>query len=539
MERSLEFLVNPDIPSILFEDDHLLVVIKPAGMNTHSPSPFAGEGIYEWLKNREPRWNTLSTIHRLDKDTSGVMVFGKTQIANRSLTDQFAKRQVTKKYLFLAAGRSSKDQFTIQSYFSRLGDKYISKPTGQKTDYAETTFTFVQQHKSFYLYQAEPKTGRTHQIRVHAAGEKLPILGDPIYGGAPFPRLALHAYQLRFRHPESGKWIEFEAPIHWESKPFQDFRQRLIAPTETTAFRLIHGGSDGHPGLYLEKWGDYFLAMSDNPLSALQLTLLRNLAAEHQVKGVYSKLLRKDVRSTGMDQAAPHLVHGEEAPETFGVLENSVRYRISFKQGYSVGLFLDQRDNRRRLLKNYIGPEFPLFRDGLAGKTVLNTFAYTCGFSVCAALAGAHVTSLDLSKKYLEWGKENFALNQLALENHDFIFGDVFEWFARFKKKGRGFDLILLDPPTFSKSKETGNFSAEKDYGKLAEAAFQLLSPHGALFASTNAAKYHPEAFASDIQTAAIAAKRKPKVMEFFPQPFDFPISKAEPAYLKTMWVGL
>src|SRR5271154_5770391 len=74
-------------PCVIFEDEHLLVVNKPAGMNTHAPSPYAGEGIYEWLKHREPRWSKLAIIHRLDKETSGVMVFGKTKEANKSLTE--------------------------------------------------------------------------------------------------------------------------------------------------------------------------------------------------------------------------------------------------------------------------------------------------------------------------------------------------------------------------------------------------------------------------------------------------------------------
>src|SRR5688572_31645444 len=76
---------------ILFEDEDILVAEKPAGMNTHAPSPFAGEGFYDWLRNRDPRWARLAIVHRLDKETSGVMVFGKTPLANRSLTDQFTR----------------------------------------------------------------------------------------------------------------------------------------------------------------------------------------------------------------------------------------------------------------------------------------------------------------------------------------------------------------------------------------------------------------------------------------------------------------
>src|SRR3979409_661213 len=89
------------LPCVILEDEHLLVVNKPAGLNTHAPSPFAGEGIYDWLKHREPRWADLAPLHRLDKETSGVMVFGKTALANRSLTEQFTRREVRKKYLLL------------------------------------------------------------------------------------------------------------------------------------------------------------------------------------------------------------------------------------------------------------------------------------------------------------------------------------------------------------------------------------------------------------------------------------------------------
>src|SRR5579859_5549658 len=88
-------------PCLIFEDEHLLVVNKPAGLNTHAPGLYAGEGIYEWLKHREPRWAGLAIIHRLDKETSGVMVFGKSARANKSLTDQFTRHAIHKKYSLL------------------------------------------------------------------------------------------------------------------------------------------------------------------------------------------------------------------------------------------------------------------------------------------------------------------------------------------------------------------------------------------------------------------------------------------------------
>lgn len=128
------------LPCILFEDEHLLVVNKPAGVNTHAPSPFAGEGIYDWLRHREPRWASLAIIHRLDKETSGVIVFGKTAEANRSLTQQFTERAVHKKYLLLTDRPMKRGQLVAKSKISRAGERYASSAQGEP---AETRFTLV------------------------------------------------------------------------------------------------------------------------------------------------------------------------------------------------------------------------------------------------------------------------------------------------------------------------------------------------------------------------------------------------------------
>src|SRR5881392_1899819 len=116
---------SPDPLLILFEDEHLLVINKPAGLNTHAPSPYAGEGIYDWLRHREPRWSRLAIIHRLDKETSGLLLFSKTPAANRSLTQQFTERSVAKKYVFLTDHPVPANELTVKSFLVRAGEKYI------------------------------------------------------------------------------------------------------------------------------------------------------------------------------------------------------------------------------------------------------------------------------------------------------------------------------------------------------------------------------------------------------------------------------
>ena len=527
------------------------MINKPAGMNTHAPSPYAGEGIYDWLRHREPRWAKLAIIHRLDKETSGVMVFGKTTLANRSLTEQFASRQVYKKYLLVTDRTVKRNEFVAKSKIARAGERYVSSAQGEL---AETRFKKVGagvrrlklkafQNEpphvgSYEIIEAEPLTGRTHQIRVHAAENSFPILGDTLYGGSPFPRVCLHAAEIAFKHPAGAETLTFSAPPDFATDVRHGLRTAVIDSDETNAFRMIHGASDGWPGWYVEGLGDFLLSQSEAPLTQAQQERLAQFGPN--IRGAYHKILSRHVRGVSATEASPQHVFGENAPERFAIRENGIQFELSFNEGYSVGLFLDQRDNRRRLLTGHIAAEFPLPPSTLGPRTpeLLNVFSYTCGFSVCAAKAGMRTTSLDLSKKYLEWGRRNFALNGIDPAGHDFIFGDAFDWMRRLTKKGRAFDVIVLDPPTFSQSKERGVFRVEKNYGELVGAALLLLKPQGVLLASTNAADWPPEKFLAAVEGAVrTTAKRKILKQHYVPQPPDFPVSRVEPAYLKTVWL--
>ncbi len=528
---------------VIFEDEHLLVINKPAGLNTHAPEPHAPEGVYEWLRHRQPEWATLSILHRLDKETSGVLVLGKSTLANRSLTRQFTDHQIEKVYGLLTRQRPREAELRVITALVRAGDKYLPRPLAAGGLRAETVFRLAQETPlptGEWLVEAHPQTGRTHQIRVHAAASGFPILGDTLYGGPPSDRVQLHAASIRLTHPASGEPVTFTAPAPWGQDARAALRTALIDPAETNAWRRINGAADGWPGWQVDQLGAYLLSQSEHPLSDAQRQALEKwLAGDARLCGVYHKVLTTRVRRTQPEEVCPQPVLGEAAPERFVIHENGVAFELSFGEGYSVGLFLDQRDNRRRLLRHQVGAGFPLPEGGWQGREVLNTFAYTCGFSVCAARAGARVTSLDLSKKYLDWGRRNFALNQLDPAAHDFIFGEVFDWLRRLAKKGRLFDLVLLDPPTFSQSREQGVFQAAQDYGRLTAAALAVVRRGGWLFASTNAAQLPPEKFLALVEAGAAAANRRITARHFVPQPPDFPACREQPAYLKTVWLRL
>ncbi len=485
---------------ILFEDEHLLVINKPSGINTHRPDVHAPDGIHEWLNRRYG--GELAILHRLDKDTSGVIVFGKTRAANQSLAKQFERHTLRKEYLLLSALKPKRTKCHARS------------PN------TETEFEYLEPHAGAFLVAARPVTGKTHQIRLHAQECGFPILGDTEYGGDPAPRLMLHAHRLTIAHPVSGDWMTFTAPVPAGFDEMnaltaaREYRELLFGGTDTDCYRLVSAGGDGLPELIV----DWFAGQA-----LVQWQTGAEIAGVYERLGadvVYAQTVLKGKRTEA------RLVRGE-AGECVA-REHGLRYRIRFDEGLSAGLFLDQRENRWRLL-----------RMPLAGKSMLNCFAYTCAFSVAAAQAGARTTSVDLSRNYLEWGKENFALNSLPVEGHDFVAGDVFEWLKRFAKRAQRWDVVLLDPPTFSTTKKGRAFQAERDYGELVQLAAPLVAPGGWLFCSTNQRTFKAEEFERVVRGSVAAVGRQISDREFVTQPFDFRFAKGDQAYLKTLWARL
>jgi 23S rRNA (cytosine1962-C5)-methyltransferase len=387
--------------------------------------------------------------------------------------------------------------------------------------------------ESCHVWEAEPATGRTHQIRVQAAAAGFPILGDTLYGGTPAARVFLHSAQIRIKHPAPGREVFFQAPVEFSQDSRRQLRAAVIDPAATNAFRLLHGASDGWPGLYVDRLGEFMLAQSPLALTPAQRGWVEEVYRRESMRGLYHKILQRSGPNRSGSEVAPQFLAGETAPAEILIRENGLQFALRLTDGYSTGLFLDQRENRRRMLTGYIAPDFAFDRPC----EVLNAFAYTCGFSVCAAAGGARVASLDLSKKYLEWGRRNFMLNGLDPAAHEFIFGDVFTWFRRLARQKRLFDVVILDPPTFSRSKEHGIFRAEKDFGLLVTAALPLLRRDGILLAATNAADFPPADFVEEVSQAVSRAGRQITRRHYAPQPPDFPSCRAEPLHLKTIWL--
>ena len=213
---------------IVYEDEDLAVINKPSGMVVH-PAPGnyehtlvnALKNIFKDLSSINP--DRPGIVHRLDKETSGLLVIAKNNASHLDLARQFAEHSIKKEYLAIVKGRVEFDENVIEAPIARHETKRKSMAVNftDKAKSAKTYYRTLKRNKDFSLLELKPFTGRTHQLRVHLDFIGHPILGDNKYGkGNEFSRLALHAKALGFTHPATGKFMEFTAPV---PKEFKDF----------------------------------------------------------------------------------------------------------------------------------------------------------------------------------------------------------------------------------------------------------------------------------------------------------------------------
>lgn len=243
----------------------------------------------------------------------------------------------------------------------------------------------------------------------------------------------------------------------------------------------------------------------------------RCVAYDFQPRRIFGKFLPHHAS----ERSAPVLLRGENsgAMET-EVEEAGVRFGLDFAAGYSAGLFIDQRANRVRV------------RD-MKPKRLLNTFAYTCSFSVVAAQAGAETVSVDLSRRSLTRGEDNFRRNDLdPKQGHRFIADDVLGVMPRLARRGDKFDVIILDPPTFSRNQEGEAFQVQRDFDRLVTLALEVAAPGANILLSVN----HSAMRIADLERSARSAlKIAGRSGRFIPATplSDFPAGHGA----KTVWV--
>ena len=298
-------------------------------------------------------------------------------------------------------------------------------------------------------------------------------------------------------------------------------KSRRSIAAQTNAWRLVHSENDDLPGIVVDCWyTSISMTLSCVSLKPLVPPLLEAIQSVHP-----------------FDNAVGHvrLPHGKQEylgvlkghfPERFVVQELGVNYWVHPQLSKDAGLYLDMRPLRSWLVNQ-----------GWQNKQLLNLFCYTGAFSLSAAVHGAHTTSVDLSRSYLDRAIENFHLNAIDPESHRFIESDTFAALDRFRRKGETFDTVIADPPSFSHS-TNGTWSVQKDLKRLVIACLRVLKPGGILVIATNNGKMPPRDFSKAILDASRKEKRRLRLLLNYVPGTDFPAALhfPEARYLKC-WV--
>ncbi|MBP1968408.1 23S rRNA (cytosine1962-C5)-methyltransferase [Virgibacillus natechei] len=301
-------------------------------------------------------------------------------------------------------------------------------------------------------------------------------------------------------------------------------RQAFYKDKETTAFRVFNGEGDGIGGLTIDYFaGFYLINWYSEGIFSFKDQIIRILDELGAYQGMYEKK-RFDTKGQYMDD--DDYVKGVQAEFPIIVKENGMNYAVDLNDGAMVGIFLDQRDVRKAIRDKYA-----------KGKNVLNTFSYTGAFSVAAALgASSKTTSVDLAKRSKSKTVEQFRVNGIDYEQQDIIVMDVFDYFKYAKRKNLKYDVVILDPPSFARSKKR-TFSSAKDYPALIEDTISITEKNGVIIASTNNATFSMKKFKGFVERAFKEMNTAYKILEEFSLPPDFQVDRNFPQgnYLKVL----
>ncbi|MGE1129468.1 class I SAM-dependent rRNA methyltransferase [Bacillus wiedmannii] len=286
-------------------------------------------------------------------------------------------------------------------------------------------------------------------------------------------------------------------------------RKQFYKSSDTTAFRVLNGEGDGLGGLIIDYYdGYYVVSWYSEGIYTFRDEIIAALQKVANFKGIYEK---KRFDTKGKYIEGDDFVAGERGEFPLIVKENGVNFAVYLNDGAMVGVFLDQRNVRKQIRDKYA-----------KGRTVLNMFSYTGAFSVFAALGGASkTTSVDLANRSLSKTIEQFSVNEIDYEAQDIIVEDVFLYFKYAAKKKMKFDMVVLDPPSFARSKKY-TFSAAKDYKNLLKETIAITENNGIIVASTNCSAFDMKKFKGFIDTAFKEMNGKYKILEEHSLPEDF-----------------
>jgi len=319
------------------------------------------------------------------------------------------------------------------------------------------------------------------------------------------------------------------SPVHldqgWVAERLRvaDQVRRYLDLADTTAWRLVNGEGDGLPGLTVDRYHEHLLLQTFTPAWDPHLpAVCAALQAVYRPRGLYAKRRPAETRAA-KGAVTGELLLGQAAPPHQIVTEHGLHYQVDLAGELHTGLFLDQRANRRA------------FQRLTAGRRVLNLFAYTGAFSVAAAAGGAaQVTTIDAAPRSLQRARENFRRNALDPDAHEFVAGDCFRELDRLARDDRTFDVVLMDPPSFSTVRGS-HFTTSGGTGELVQRALAVLSPGGLLVTSSNHQKVDLPDYLKELRRGSLAAGRALRVIEVAGQGGDFPypVTFPEGRYLK------
>ncbi|MGL5675044.1 MAG: class I SAM-dependent rRNA methyltransferase [Cellulosilyticaceae bacterium] len=302
-------------------------------------------------------------------------------------------------------------------------------------------------------------------------------------------------------------------------------RKALYADASTTAFRVFNGEGDGIGGLIIDYYDGYYVVSWYNEgIYTFKEMIIAMLIEVASPKAIYQK---KRFNEGGQYIEENDFVWGEEPAFPLIAKENDVNFAVYLNDGAMVGVFLDQRHVRKLIRDKYA-----------SGKRVLNTFSYTGAFSIFAALGGGETTSVDLANRSLGKTREQFEVNGIDYTKHHIIVEDVFKYFKYAVKKELKFDMVILDPPSFARSKKF-TFSASKDYKNLLKEAIAITEKEGVIVASTNCNLFDMKKFKQFIHQAFTEMGDGYELLEMFSLPEDFKTLDTfqEGNYLKVVFI--